>query len=92
MFTAVTITVTIYRGNAEIKGTERSQQRPKDSSEMVPSSPCGSLLWLKAFPYTVLSHLLYMGATEAQEANVELGHEAIFSDARLGTLSTGLRV
>lgn len=61
MLSAVTIIVTIYRGNAEIKAAERSQQRPKDSTQMVPSSHCGSLLWLKAFPYTVFSHLLYTG-------------------------------
>lgn len=92
MLSAVTITVTAYRGNAEIRAAERSHQRPKASTQMVPSSHCGGLLWLKAFPDTLFSHILYKGETEAQEANAELGHEPTFPDARLRTLSTGLWV
>lgn len=91
MLSAVTIIVTIYRGNAEIKAAERSQQAKRQHSN-------GSFLplWESAMAEGLPIHCLLPpfihGETEAQEANVELGHEATFPDARLRALSTGLWV
>lgn len=36
VLSAVIVIVTTYRGNAEIRSAERSQQRPKDSTQMAP--------------------------------------------------------
>lgn len=68
------------------------------------ASPRGGLFWLKVLPFAIssghpyssrgvgatLTHTLHKAGTEAQEADAELGHETMSSDARPGALSPGL--